>query len=451
MLNSSVRKLRRIAIIIISIFTLSTLIYLTYFNGSKVTYWKELKAGLSNEFVPAREILPTIQYQNISQSPVPKTQALVQKTKKIPPIAKPTNIPPEKSPWLEYRSNWSEQDSLVDIDDNTGILTFLPEYRPKMLTKRYHPLTRKYFPFKKRIDIMNKFCAELNVSSTGSMMLFDVNRMYFNDRYESIYCAIPKTSSRIWVRIYAQMHNAKREWELEPPPNERKIISLGYHMIPHNFTAKRIQTYTKTLVIRHPFKRLISGFNDKFSHHTLYVNGINKDIIAKLYLTGMPLNESDFIAGMNTDYSYLDTNTKMNIMLQYMRLKDPYLKLITLIEFLKYLIITWEEEGSTKSFDPHWRPISDYCLPCSFSFDILIEHEKVAEESQLVLDYLQSNNKLNPPHKFDPFRPQTSLDVCNKAFNTISLDIREKIFEIYKYDFALFGYKTNLTSDNNIC
>ena len=215
MLNFSIKKPRRKAIIIILIFTLSTLTYLTYFNGSKVDYWKELKVGLSYEFVPAREILPTIQYQNISQSPVPKTQALVQKTKKIPP---------EKSPWLEYRSNWSEQDSLVDIDDNTGILTFLPEYRPKMLTKRYHPLTRKYFPFKKRIDIVNKLCAELNISSTGSMMLVDFDRIYFNDSYETIYCVIPKASSRVWVRKYAQMRNIQREWEPEPPPDEKKKI-----------------------------------------------------------------------------------------------------------------------------------------------------------------------------------------------------------------------------------
>ena len=429
-------------------FTLCTLTYVKYnINGSKVVDSKVSQERLTNECAPTREILTTTtEFQYFPKNPVTTAPDPVQIT-----ITNPTIVSHNNSPWLEYRKKWSGKDLLVDIDDETGILTLVPEYRPRMLTKLHHPLTREYSPFKKRIDLMNAYCDELNSPSTQSMTLYEDARMYFNDNYESVHCAIPKASSRVWLRKFAQMRNSERQWSPEPPPDERILFSLGYHMIPHNMTAKRLQTYTKTIVTRHPFKRIISCFNDKFSKHPLYVNGVNKILISKLYLTDMPANVSEFIAGINTKYSYLNTDTKKNIMLQYMRIEDPYLKLITLIEFLKYLIITWEEEGSTESFDPHWRPIIDLCLPCSFTYDILIEHDRVSQESQLVLNYLQRNNKLNHPLKFDPFTPKTSVSVCNNAFKTVPIDIRRKIFEIYKYDFALFGYKTNLTSDDNLC
>ena len=384
-------------------------------------------------------------------NPVQFTKKPVEVTKKTIPTPKPTEVAPVKSLWLEYRANWNGQDLLLDINDETGLLTLLPEYRPRMLSKLHHPLTEVYLPFKERFDIMNKYCDELKIPTTESMLMYHKARMYFNDSYESVYCDVPKASSRVWKRKYAQMHSITRQWDPEPPPEERMIFSVGYHMIPHSMTAKRIQTYTKTLVTRHPFKRLISGFNDKFSNHPLYVDGLSKEIIKKLYLTDLPANESDFISLINSKYSYMDTDTKSNILFQYKRLKDSHLKLITLMEFLQYLIVTREEKGNAQSFDQHWRPITELCLPCSFTYDILIEHDKIAEESQMVLDYLQRNNKQNPPLDFKEYSPQTSTNVCNNAFKTVPMDMRKKVFEIYKNDFALFGYKTDLASDHNIC
>ena len=408
--------------------------------------------------------LPTVQFtKETTESNIPETVLVskettvlkipepVQVTEKTIPTPKPTEVAPVNSPWLQYRTNWNGQDLLLDINDETGLLTLLPEYRPRMLSKLHHPLTEVYLPFKERFDIMNKYCDELKIPSTQSMMLYDKSRMYFNDSYESIYCDVPKTSSRVWKRKYAQMHSITRQWDPEPSPEERMIFSVGYHMIPHSMTAKRIQTYTKILVTRHPFNRLISGFNDKFSYHSLYVDGLSKKIIKKLYLTDLPANESDFISSINSKYSYMDIDNKMNILLQYMRLKNSHLKLITLKEFLQYLIVTWEEEGNAGSFDQHWKPITEHCLPCSFTYDILVEHDKIAEESQTVLDYLQRNNKQNPILNFKEYSPKTSTNVCNNAFKIVPMDMRKKVFEIYKNDFALFGYKTNLTSDTNLC
>ena len=408
--------------------------------------------------------LPTVQFtKETTESNIPETVQVtkettvsnkpdpVQVTEKTIPTPKPPEVATVDSPWLEYRANWNGQDLLLDINDETGLLTLLPEYRPRMLSKLHHPLTEVYLPFKERFDIMNKYCDELKIPSTQSMMLYDSSRMYFNDSYESVYCDVPKTSSRVWKCKYAQMHNISASWDPQPPSEERMIFSVGYHMIPHNMTAKRFQTFTKILVTRHPFNRLISGFNDKFSHHPLYVHGLSKKIIKKLYLTDLPDEVSEFMEKVNTNYSHMDTKTKLDILFQYMRLQDSHLQLITLKEFLQYLIVTWEEEGNASSFDHHWMPITELCLPCSFTYDILIEHDKIAEESQTVLDYLQRNNKQNPPLNFTEYSPKTSVDVCNNAFKTVPMGMRKKVFEIYKNDFALFGYKTDLANVTNLC
>ena len=59
----------------------------------------------------------------------------------------------------------------------------------------------------------------------------------------------------------------------------------------------------------------------------------------------------------------------------------------------------------------------------------------------MILDYIQANNKMNPRMYFNLFEPQTSSGSCTQAFKQIPIDIRRKLFEIYKHDFGMFGYK----------
>ncbi|KAI6658376.1 hypothetical protein LOD99_11049 [Oopsacas minuta] len=89
--------------------------------------------------------------------------------------------------------------------------------------------------------------------------------------------------------------------------------------------------------------------------------------------------------------------------------------------------------------------------PCAVEFDILIDHDFVVHESQLLVDYLQTNKESNPPIYFDKYPRKSTRDKCNEYFRDIPQNIRKELHRIYLDDFILFGYSYNGDSQDYAC
>lgn len=125
--------------------------------------------------------------------------------------------------------------------------------------------------------------------------------------------------------------------------------------------------------------------------------------------------------------------------------------------FLRYLVHVYS------STDPkiheyftnrHWYPMHKICRPCLIDFEYFSKIESIGLDGPFVLGKLTEKlpkgksvgdfPKLNGSKKSQSKTPKTaSLDILNKlknAYEDIDSELLEKIYEIYKWDFEMFGY-----------
>ena len=96
-------------------------------------------------------------------------------------------------------------------------------------------------------------------------------------------------------------------------------------------------------------------------------------------------------------------------------------------------------------YDVHWRPQVILCNPCVMNYDFVIRFEKLVEDSNLLLEYLQRDDS-EKDKLF--FKNKTSARIdsnrTSKAFLKINPDILNGLRSVYKDDFAIMGYMNNI-------
>ncbi|XP_042231741.1 uncharacterized protein LOC121872753 [Homarus americanus] len=112
----------------------------------------------------------------------------------------------------------------------------------------------------------------------------------------------------------------------------------------------------------------------------------------------------------------------------------------TFQDFLR--LVVWSHELGVP--DSHWRPIMENCQVCRSDYQYILHHENIAQEShylvQQVLGYPEGA-VLPVTHTVKKLSPKTS-DL--HYFRDVPQDLMDKIMNIYKYDFELFGYRANV-------
>ena len=170
----------------------------------------------------------------------------------------------------------------------------------------------------------------------------------------------------------------------------------------------RLANYTKLIVVRHPFERLVSAYIDKFvkRNTTFYQQGIGRDIIRK-YRT----HPSELSLQSGND--------------------------VTFTEFVNYVIGEWT--AGRRQLDVHWRPMIDLCLRCSIDYDIIGKFETLNED----VDFL--SKKLKEKRIQQLFKTQTRsasvFNVSKKLMDQLNPKQMTDLYRIYSDDFEIFSYK----------
>lgn len=165
-------------------------------------------------------------------------------------------------------------------------------------------------------------------------------RVYFaNDRLKIIYCRIPKNACTIFTNMMIE-NSAIADRFLTSP--------LG----PHNYLSKHSKAlritdswvfkdpdYFKFVVLRNPFKRLVSGYLDKFAKTTVF------EKMAKTVILSVQA----------------EMGTELNLE-----------KSITFEQFIEYLVKTEDS-----ALDAHWRPQNTFLSQGLFEFDLVGQFERL--------------------------------------------------------------------------
>ena len=355
-----------------------------------------------------------------------------------------------ESSWIDYEKNWNEE-ILITNNPTERVIVFTKEYQLKMKSKGPHPLSVKHERFYKRAEMMDKYCSVF--PSKGNYWYGEgLRSVLFNDETKLLLCTVPKIGSTTWSYIFMKMLDPSYNFSLISTRYPKfEGISLKFSGTDEKMNAKRYQTYTKFLVTRNPFERLLSAYTDKFTKNntyyepqfaqkiiiTNYLSDVNKEII-KSTREKMREGKDNLITGL--DDNVIQQIGRLNAGLGNYK--------ITFLEFLNYVIKAAAASG-LGALDKHWCPVTTVCNPCIIGYDIIIKFETLHEDSKVILDYVQTNTT-HEKVEFPIAEHAIKNNTCNEAFMEIPMDVRNKIYELFQEDYILFGYKYNGNRTDNI-
>jgi len=109
---------------------------------------------------------------------------------------------------------------------------------------------------------------------------------YARRAIQVLYCAIPKAASTTWKTLFAvatqhPLTSSMSEHQVESESFMRRI-GLRYlnSAVSDDDAARRLATYRRLVVVRHPLTRLVSAYADKIARANPYGERIRRRIVA---------------------------------------------------------------------------------------------------------------------------------------------------------------------------
>ena len=201
----------------------------------------------------------------------------------------------------------------------------------------------------------------------------------------------------------------------------KRLSEFG--LFQEKYSASKHKDYTKFMVMRHPFDRLISAYHDKAFPHFInngkaitrhYSKHISKWVIKQYHKTDTSINKRDFNA--------------------------------TFWEFGKYIF----HKG-----DRHWSPYHSVCGECIIDYDFILRTETLDADSKSFLE--KSYPELSGIPAYNAMRKTHNAKQNLKTvkflneFGTLGQKLIMKLMQKYKLDMEPFGYNYDMQTQTATC
>ena len=186
---------------------------------------------------------------------------------------------------------------------------------------------------------------------------------------------------------------------------------------------EKLKTYFKFLVARYPAERLLSAFRSKFGKAPMVQAGFERyGRSIKRYGDG-ELSFANFIEYLTDRYENYTTKIGNKNKNQSCDLSKQ-----------------WLSRGC-RYFEPHWAQYATLCHPCHVDYDYIVKFETMREDAAYVLSKLGPHDQCLEDKYPELFSfTQTSSSRMNEFYADLSTKQTDKVNEMYKIDFKLFGY-----------
>ncbi|CAG7828321.1 unnamed protein product [Allacma fusca] len=245
------------------------------------------------------------------------------------------------------------------------------------------------------------------------------NSLVYIKDLNQMWCLVPKAASTSWSKILIEYVNYKHKkvWNLftERIPMKNRATKTPLQVVLKSTykninasdyeDAAKSESVKKVLLVRHPFARLVSAYEDKLKNRTA-----KSDSMYFFRSYGVKINRK-----------YRERKG-----VKALKKKEP-----TFQEFVEYLLKT-----DPVLYDEHWQPISVLCGMCHVRYDYIIRQEDLERTSAFYL----KNLGFPPSFAISWQNPTTILEPktnLTEYFKDIPRRKMIRLFQIYQDDFQL--------------
>ncbi|XP_077992531.1 carbohydrate sulfotransferase 11-like [Glandiceps talaboti] len=264
-----------------------------------------------------------------------------------------------------------------------------------------------------RSQLLHSRCQK-SLSDAGKKFTTVGTRNFVIDQnYRFLYCPVAKAAEANWKRVILVLENiANTTEELQHFQVLGKDGEL-YQTV--NMTNNdQFLNYTRFIFVRHPFKRILSAYRNKFElpdeWGVKYQRNFGTKII-KQYR-------------WNATQHSLETGDD-----------------VTFPEFIQYIL---DRTDAPERFNMHWRPQYLNCDVCNQHFDIIGKFESIQDDALYVLNRINASQRIHFPKLERSASHVTNSsrdDIYSSYFSYVSRENITNLYKLYELDFKLFGYE----------
>ncbi|XP_071966029.1 carbohydrate sulfotransferase 11-like [Antedon mediterranea] len=236
--------------------------------------------------------------------------------------------------------------------------------------------------------------------------------MFVNHNIRGIYCFIPKVACSNWKRVMMVLNGYPKEIEDITGPEAHELNGLP--LLSSLSNAKKahvLANYTKFMIVREPFLRILSAFKNKFEmNFDRRTNTIFQRFAKKIMRKyRQKASRSDLSTGRGLKFN----------------------------EFVSYLT----DPAQITKFEAHWQEMYKLCSPCKVNYDYIVKLETIKDDSDFILKSFKVSHLAKfPPADVQKGKPTNSSGKYDTSYRKLSPELINKLWDVYKTDFDLFNY-----------
>ncbi|XP_058457813.1 carbohydrate sulfotransferase 11 [Malaya genurostris] len=259
-----------------------------------------------------------------------------------------------------------------------------------------------------RVSRLQEKCTEYGLNVPKQNYKPKAWEYLINREYHLVWCNVFKAASTSWMYNFNLLAGYAPQFLKRTKDVPLQLARLKYPRPSVETLREAINDSISFVIVRHPFERLVSAYKDKIQyalpnshHHKLGIRIIQK---YRKVIKGQPWNTQ----------------------------KYP-----TFPEFVNYLLD--EVRHPHAEIDMHWIPVTYFCTPCFFHYDVIAKFETLEEDQSYLISVAKLGKMIKPQWKNAGKGAHTN-EVVLKLFSELNEEQFRGLYEYYKYDFELFGY-----------
>ena len=243
--------------------------------------------------------------------------------------------------------------------------------------------------------------------------------MLVDEKHKAVYCVVPKSACTSWKAFILNITG-----KVEPKDQERLYglaHILDYHekiglRYLHSYTPARreniLRMYFKFLVVRNPYTRLLSAYDNKFKgslgESSWYHEHMGKYIVNKYRNHGKIVEQ---VKGDDVSFKEL-------------------------VEMLSN-----PNEQNNNRYDTHFWKMHASCYPCLVDYDYIAKVETMEYDSEVIIKKLVPTEDLHLPFLNKNNKDRHERDYVHAAYSTLPDALLTNLSAIYTTDMEVFGYE----------